>query len=184
MFQPAEEESRGGKALIDKGLLELAPRPDFAFAQHGWVGVPVGAVSAAPGPMMAAADSFLITITGRGGHAGHAPPNRGSRSRRPPRSSPPFRASCRAAWIRSPRRALAVPDRGRAREQRHPRHGCHRGHHPLLRSILEGIHCVRPWSASSPGCAPRRGAPTRFTTTRVHSVGKRRRSGETCPRRP
>ena len=70
VFQPAEEESRGGKVLIDKGLLDLAPRPDFAFALHGWVGVPLGAVSSAPGPMMAAADSFLITISGRGGHAG------------------------------------------------------------------------------------------------------------------
>jgi amidohydrolase len=69
VFQPAEEEARGGKVLIEKGLLELAPRPDFAFALHGWAGTPVGMVSAAPGPMMAAADTFLITIKGRGGHA-------------------------------------------------------------------------------------------------------------------
>lgn len=69
VFQPAEEERCGGKALIEKGLLDIAPRPEIAFALHGWVGLSVGAVSSAPGPAMAAADTFRITVRGRGGHA-------------------------------------------------------------------------------------------------------------------
>ena len=69
VFQPAEEEAAGGKALIEKGLLTRGPRPDMAFALHGWPGMPLGVLSSAPGPAMAAADSFHITIHGRGGHA-------------------------------------------------------------------------------------------------------------------
>jgi amidohydrolase len=69
VFQPAEEEAAGGKALIEKGLLDLAPRPTAAFALHGWPGVPVGSLSSAAGPAMAEADTFRITVRGRGGHA-------------------------------------------------------------------------------------------------------------------
>lgn len=70
VFQPAEEEIGGGKALIEKGLLELEPRANVAFAFHGWSGLPAGKISCAPGPAMAAADSFSITIKGKGGHGG------------------------------------------------------------------------------------------------------------------
>jgi amidohydrolase len=69
VFQPAEEEAAGGKALIDKGLLDLEPRAAAAFALHGWPGVPVGCLSSAAGPVMAEADTFRITVHGRGGHA-------------------------------------------------------------------------------------------------------------------
>jgi amidohydrolase len=68
VFQPAEEEAAGGKALIEKGLLDIAPRPTAAFALHGWPGVPVGCLSSAAGPAMAEADTFRITVRGRGGH--------------------------------------------------------------------------------------------------------------------
>ncbi len=69
IFQPAEEEAAGGKALIEKGFLTAGPRPDLAFALHGWPGLPLGVLSSGPGPAMAAADSFRITVRGRGGHA-------------------------------------------------------------------------------------------------------------------
>jgi len=69
VFQPAEEEAAGGKALIEKGLLRTSPRPDIAFALHGWPGLPLGSLSSAAGPAMAAADSFRVTVRGRGGHA-------------------------------------------------------------------------------------------------------------------
>jgi hippurate hydrolase len=69
VFQPAEEEAAGGKALIEKGLLEIVPRPGVAFALHGWPGVPVGSLASAPGPAMAEADTFRIVVHGRGGHA-------------------------------------------------------------------------------------------------------------------
>jgi amidohydrolase len=70
VFQPAEEEAAGGKALIEKGLLEIAPRPTAAFALHGWPGLPVGCLSSAAGPTWAEADTFQITVRGTGGHAG------------------------------------------------------------------------------------------------------------------
>jgi len=69
VFQPAEEEAAGGKALIEKGLLKAGPLPDMAFALHGWPGIPLGVLSSAAGPAMAAADSFRLTVRGRGGHA-------------------------------------------------------------------------------------------------------------------
>ncbi len=70
VFQPAEEEAAGGKVLIDKGLLDIAPRPAAVFALHGWPGLPVGCLSSAAGPAMAEADTFVITVRGKGGHAG------------------------------------------------------------------------------------------------------------------
>jgi len=68
VFQPAEEQGGGGKRLIEKGLLDDQPRPAAVFALHGWPGLPVGAVAAAPGAVMAAQDRFTITVKGRGGH--------------------------------------------------------------------------------------------------------------------
>jgi amidohydrolase len=70
VFQPAEEEAAGGKALIEKGLLDIPPTPQMAFALHGWPGLPMGSLSSAAGPAMAAADSFRILVKGRGGHGG------------------------------------------------------------------------------------------------------------------
>jgi hippurate hydrolase len=68
VFQPAEEQAGGGRMLVEKGLLEAEPRPKAVFALHGWPGLPVGAVAAAPGAVMAAQDRFRITVTGKGGH--------------------------------------------------------------------------------------------------------------------
>jgi amidohydrolase len=76
VFQPAEEEAAGGKVLIEKGLLDLEPRPGIAFALHGWPGLPVGTLSSGAGPAMAAADSFRIIVRGKGGHA--AEPHHGA----------------------------------------------------------------------------------------------------------
>jgi amidohydrolase len=69
VFQPAEEEACGGNALIEKGLLQIEPRPVIAYALHGWVGQKQGTLSSAPGPAMAAADTFTIMVHGKGGHA-------------------------------------------------------------------------------------------------------------------
>jgi len=68
VFQPAEEKLGGGKRLVEKGLLEIDPVPAAAFALHGWPGLPVGTLSASAGRCMAAADRFVVTIRGRGGH--------------------------------------------------------------------------------------------------------------------
>ena len=69
VFQPAEEEAAGGKALIEKGLLDIVPRPTVAFGLHGWPGLPDGRLSSAAGPSWAEADTFRITVRGKGGHA-------------------------------------------------------------------------------------------------------------------
>jgi amidohydrolase len=68
VFQPAEEEAGGGKMMVDKGLLDVDPKPVAVFALHGWPGIPAGTIAAAPGAAMAAQDRFRITVRGRGGH--------------------------------------------------------------------------------------------------------------------
>ena len=67
LFQPAEEGLGGAKATVQDGVLEH-PRPDAAFALHLWNQLALGKLVVQPGPLMAAADRFDITITGRGGH--------------------------------------------------------------------------------------------------------------------
>ncbi|MCB1382634.1 MAG: amidohydrolase [Notoacmeibacter sp.] len=68
IFQPAEEGGAGGKAMVDDGMMER-----FAiarvFGMHNMPGIPVGQFAIRPGPIMAAADHFSITIEGVGGHA-------------------------------------------------------------------------------------------------------------------
>lgn len=68
MFQPGEEGHDGAKAMIDEGLLTDV-RPDRAFAIHISSVLPSGWLSTRRGTLMASADEFHITVTGRGGHA-------------------------------------------------------------------------------------------------------------------
>lgn len=67
LFQPAEEGLGGAAAVIADGLLQ-APAPDLAFALHLWNQLPSGQIIIQPGPLMAAADRFTLTIQGQGGH--------------------------------------------------------------------------------------------------------------------
>jgi amidohydrolase len=69
MFQPGEEGHGGARLMIEDGLIDADPEPDAAFALHIWPGVKAGAILGKPGPMMASADTWAITIKGRGGHA-------------------------------------------------------------------------------------------------------------------
>jgi amidohydrolase len=72
MFQPGEEGFHGARYMIDEGLLDRtgpAGRPDAAYALHISATVPAGEVHVRPGPLMAAADTLRVTVTGRGGHA-------------------------------------------------------------------------------------------------------------------
>ncbi len=68
MFQPAEEGGAGAVRMIEDGLLE-DPRVDAAFMLHVAHALPAGQVATAPGPVLAGANSFTITVDGRGGHA-------------------------------------------------------------------------------------------------------------------
>jgi amidohydrolase len=67
LFQPAEERPPGGAAaLVAGGALESV---DLVTGCHLWTPLPCGEVAVRPGPAMAAADFFTLTITGKGGHA-------------------------------------------------------------------------------------------------------------------
>ncbi|WP_049622997.1 M20 aminoacylase family protein [Frateuria defendens] len=68
IFQPAEEGQGGAHAMIRDGLFERFPC-DAVYALHNWPDLPLGHAQTRPGPIMAAADRFDITVHGRGGHA-------------------------------------------------------------------------------------------------------------------
>ena len=68
IFQPAEEGGAGGEAMIKDGLAERWKIDEF-YGMHNMPGIPTGTFAIKPGPMMAAADQFDITVTGKGGHA-------------------------------------------------------------------------------------------------------------------
>ena len=67
MFQPGEEGHHGARFMLDDGLID--PLPDAAFALHITPNIPTGVFASTAGPLLAAADRFVIKVTGRGGHA-------------------------------------------------------------------------------------------------------------------
>jgi amidohydrolase len=76
MFQPGEEGHHGARFMLDEGLLDVPVRADgtaspvdAAFALHITSALPAGWVSTRGGPIMASADTVVIRVTGRGGHA-------------------------------------------------------------------------------------------------------------------
>jgi len=68
IFQPAEEGAGGAKRMIDEGLFERFPC-DAVFALHNSPGMPVGTLAFRSGAALASADSVVIEIQGKGGHA-------------------------------------------------------------------------------------------------------------------
>ncbi len=73
MFQPGEEGDDGAKHMLDEGLLATAAdgaEPvTMAFAIHQSPTIPSGVIASKGASLMASADTFLITVRGRGGHA-------------------------------------------------------------------------------------------------------------------
>jgi len=71
MFQPGEEGYAGARQMISEGVLDAAgDQPVAAYALHvASSTLPGGVYSTKPGPMMAAADVFELTVHGHGGHA-------------------------------------------------------------------------------------------------------------------
>ncbi|THD76164.1 MAG: amidohydrolase [Bradyrhizobium sp.] len=67
IFQPAEEGLGGARAMIKDGLFEKFPC-DEIYGLHNAPNLNLGEVAILPGPAMAGADFFDITITGYGGH--------------------------------------------------------------------------------------------------------------------
>ena len=67
IFQPAEEGEGGGKAMIDDGLFRDFPA-DSVYGLHNWPGVPTGQFAVRSGAVMAAFDTFEVTVEGQGSH--------------------------------------------------------------------------------------------------------------------
>jgi len=68
VFQPAEEGGAGAHFMIEEGLLERFGI-DEVYSMHNKPGLAVGSFATRPGTLMAAGDRFVVSLTGRGGHA-------------------------------------------------------------------------------------------------------------------
>lgn len=67
LFQPNEESGEGAQAMVDDGLYERIPVPDVILGQHVDF-ERAGQLAITSGVFMAAANSFVVVIIGRGGH--------------------------------------------------------------------------------------------------------------------
>lgn len=74
IFQPAEEGGGGGDEMVRDGMMDKFKIKEI-YGMHNWPGMEVGKFAIRSGPLMAAADQFDITVTGKGGHA--AAPHKG-----------------------------------------------------------------------------------------------------------
>ncbi len=68
IFQPAEEGGGGGREMCADGMMDRWGIQEV-YGMHNMPGIPVGHFAIRAGAMMAAADQFDITVTGKGGHA-------------------------------------------------------------------------------------------------------------------
>ena len=69
LFQPAEERGTGARAMVDDGLWDKIPQPDYLFGQHVVANLPAGVIGLRSGAIMAGAESMRCKVYGRGGHA-------------------------------------------------------------------------------------------------------------------
>jgi hippurate hydrolase len=66
--QPAEEVVKGAQAMLNAGLYDRFPRPDYALAIHDSAEIEAGKVGIRSGYILSAGDSVDITVRGIGGH--------------------------------------------------------------------------------------------------------------------
>jgi amidohydrolase len=71
ILQPAEERGAGARMMLEDGLYERFPKPDFALAFHDSASAPAGSIGVVPGFAMANVDSVDINIHGIGGHGAY-----------------------------------------------------------------------------------------------------------------
>jgi amidohydrolase len=72
LFQPAEEGGAGGQKMIEEGCLNgslIGRLVEHVFGLHGWPWLQLGQVGTRVGPLLAAADEFVIEVAGTGAHA-------------------------------------------------------------------------------------------------------------------
>lgn len=67
IFQPAEENEGGGRAMVEDGLFRDFPASSV-YGMHNWPGLPAGQFAVHNGPVMAAFDTFEVIIEGQGSH--------------------------------------------------------------------------------------------------------------------
>jgi amidohydrolase/hippurate hydrolase len=67
VFQPAEENEGGGRAMVEAGLFEQFPA-DAVYGMHNCPGIARGRFAIRAGTMTAYLDTFEIRITGKGSH--------------------------------------------------------------------------------------------------------------------
>jgi hippurate hydrolase len=67
IFQPAEENEGGGRAMVEDGLFRDF-RMDSIYAMHNWPALELGRCVARDDQMMAAFGTFEIKVKGRGAH--------------------------------------------------------------------------------------------------------------------
>ncbi len=69
--QPAEERGAGAKAMLDAGLFERFPRPDYNLALHVSAELPSGTLGLRDGAIAANVDAVDIAVPGVGGHGAY-----------------------------------------------------------------------------------------------------------------
>jgi hippurate hydrolase len=69
--QPAEERIGGARAMLEDGLYERFPKPDYAIAFHVAADLPTGRIDLSPGLIASSSDSVDITIHGVGAHGAY-----------------------------------------------------------------------------------------------------------------
>ena len=68
IFQPAEEGGGGGREMVEDGMMERFGIQQV-YGLHNIPGPDIGTFQIRPGPLMAAADHFVVKVQGFGGHA-------------------------------------------------------------------------------------------------------------------
>jgi hippurate hydrolase len=66
--QPAEEIGTGARQMLEAGLYDKFPKPDYCLALHADASRPVGTIGYTEGLAMANVDSVDIRVKGKGGH--------------------------------------------------------------------------------------------------------------------
>ncbi len=71
ILQPAEETGEGALAMLEDGLFERFPKPDYVLAFHDAAGAPAGFIGYSKGFALANVDSVDVVVPGIGGHGAY-----------------------------------------------------------------------------------------------------------------